>query len=144
MHASPFAAREDDIRADAVLLPGAAAGEVRMRLAAQGASCELTARLDAEGTLVVPAGQLCPVDLASDRTEGRAEARVLSGGGRIREDVLHLELTLSLSGAVRIRSGPGALGRVMSFPGSRRAPIAFAGEARGRATGRRDRSRAAQ
>lgn len=146
VHAPPLPESEDEVRADAVLTHGAAAGTVRLRLALPGAVCDFDAALGDAGELTIAPGQRCPVDLASESTEGRAEARVIAGGGRIADDVLQLELTAALTGSVQIRSA-GALGplsKVLSLPGSRGRPVAFEGEASGRAAGRRDRSRAAQ
>lgn len=143
--AQPFPAQESEVRADAVLAPGARAGEVRIRLAGEGFSCELTATMDASGALAFAQGQRCTADLRSDETEGRVEGRLSSGSGRLRDDVLDLQLAFALSGAVRLRSG-GALdsiGQVLSLPGSGGDPVPVRGEARGRAQGRRDRSRAA-
>ncbi len=142
LHARPFPEREDDVRADAILTQGAAEGKVRVRLAGKSAVCELDATVDDAGALTVPAGQRCPVNLASDRTEGLAEARVLSGKGRVENDVLRLELRGALTGNVRFRPGAlGALGRVLA---PRSAPVAFEGEAGGLASGHRDRSRASR
>ncbi len=145
LDARPFPPREEELHADVVLLPGAGPGAVRVRLAVVGARCELAATLDGAGVLTIAPGQRCPVDLASETTEGRAEARVLTGRGRVRDDVLDLELTAALTGTVQLRraGGLGSLGKVLSLPGSSDRPVAVEGEARGRAAGRRDRSRAA-
>lgn len=146
LDAPPFPAREDEVHADAVLAPGAAPGTVRLRLDVLGGSCALDATLDGAGALTIAPGQRCPVELASETTEGQAEARILAGRGRIQDGVLDLELDAAVTGSVRLRGGGalGSLGKVLSLPGSRERPVAFEGEARGRAAGRRDRSRAAQ
>ncbi len=144
--AQPFPSREDEIHADAVLSPGARAGQVHIHLAGQGVVCELSASLDAAGRLALAQGQRCIADLSSDQTEGQVEARLVSGAGRVRGEVLELELAFALSGSVRLRTGGSldALGRALSLPGAGGDPVPVRGEARGRAEGRRDRSRAAQ
>ncbi|HYD39579.1 MAG TPA: hypothetical protein VEB43_02025 [Anaeromyxobacter sp.] len=146
LDARPFPPQDDEVHADVTLLPGAAPGAVRVRLAVVGARCELDATLDRAGVFTIAPGQRCPVDLSGETTQGQAEARVVTGRGRVRDDVLDLELTAALSGTVQLRSAGrlGSLGKVLSLPGSRERPVAFEGEARGRAAGRRDRSRAAQ
>jgi hypothetical protein len=141
LDARPFPAREDALHADAIVV-SAAGGEVRMRLAGEGITCELAATRDGNGELGVAAGQRCRLALASNEGEARAEARVVSGSGRLRDDSLHLELKLSVNGSLRPRSALGSLGRVLSLPGSRAIP--FEGEAWGRAAGKRDRSRAGE
>jgi hypothetical protein len=145
IEASPFPARDEEIHADAVLSPGAGAGQVRIRLAGQGFACELLATVDAAGGLALAAGQRCTADLRSEETEGRVEARLLSGVGRVSEEALSLDLAFALSGSVRVRSGGGldALGQALSLPGADGEPVPIHGRARGRAEGRRDRSRAA-
>jgi hypothetical protein len=144
--ARPFPAADQEVRADAVLSPGARAGEVRIHLAAQGFACELAASRDAGGTLALPPGQRCAADLRSDEAEGHVEARLVAGSGSARGEVLELALDFALSGSVRARPGGtlDALGQVFSLPGAGRDPVPVRGEASGRAEGRRDRSKAAQ
>jgi len=144
--ARPFPARQDEVRADAVLSPGSRAGQVRIHLVGQGVVCELDASLDAAGGLALAQGQRCAADLATEETEGRVEARLVSGMGRLRDEVLELELAFALSGTVRLRAGGtlDALGKALSLPGAGGDPVPVRGQARGRAEGRRDRSRAGQ
>lgn len=144
--ARPFPARDDEVHADAVLSRGPAAGQVSIHLAGQGFTCELVASLDAAGALALAKDQRCTADLRSQETEGLVEGRLIAGTGRLRDDVLELDLAFALSGSVRLRSGGGLdeLGKVLSLPGSGGKPVPVRGEARGRAEGRRDRSRAAQ
>jgi hypothetical protein len=144
--ARPFPASEEEVHADAVVSPGPRAGEVRIRLAGEGFTCDLSASRDATGTLALAQGQRCTADLHSDETEGSVEARLVSGTGRLRPDVLELELAFALSGSVRFRDGGSleVLGKAFSLPGSVRDPAPVRGEASGRAQGRRDRSQAAQ
>lgn len=144
--ARPFPSADEEIRADAVLALGAAAGQVRIHLAGQGLTCDLTASLDQAGALSLAQGQRCTADLHSDETEGRVEARLVSGSGSLRDDVLALVLDFALSGSVRARSGGSleALGRALSLPGAGGDPVPVRGRAHGRAEGRRDHSRAAQ
>lgn len=144
--ARPFPATDEEVRADAVLSPGAAAGEVRIRLAGQGITCDLTASLDQAGALSLAQGQRCTADLRSDETEGRVEARLVSGSGSLRDEVLELVLDFALSGSVRARPGGSleTLGRALSLPGAGGDPVPVRGRAHGRAEGRRDQSRTAQ
>jgi hypothetical protein len=146
LDASPFPATDEEVHADAVLSPGSRPGELRIHLAAQGFACELAATVDAAGALALPQGQRCNVDLRSDRTDGRVDARLVSGRGRADGEVLELELAFALSGSVRLRGGGSleALGQILSLPGTSRDPLPVRGEASGRAAGQRDRSRAGQ
>lgn len=144
--ARPFPAGDEEVHADAVLSPGARAGEVRVHLAGQGLACDLAASMDATGALTLAQGQRCSIELRNDQAEGQVEARLVSGGGRLRGELLELDLAFALTGAVRLRSGGSldALGKALSLPGSGGEPVPVRGEARGRAQGSRDRSRAGQ
>ena len=144
--ARPFPATEQEVHADAVLSPGARAGEVRIHLAGQGFACELLAALDAAGTLTLTRGQRCTIAFLNDDTEGRIEAKLVSGRGRVSDEALRLELSFSLAGSVRLRPGGSlaALGQALSLPGAGGDPVPVRGEASGRAEGRRDRSRMAE
>lgn len=144
--ARPFPAGDEEVHADAVLSSGSRAGEVRIHLAGQGFACDLAASLGATGALALAQGQHCSLELHSDQAEGQVEARLVSGSGRLRGEVLELDLAFALIGAVRLRSGGSldALGKALSLPGSGGDPVPVRGEARGRAQGRRDRSRAGQ
>lgn len=142
--ARPFPSGDEEVHADAVLSPGARAGQVRIHLAGQGFACDLDASVDAAGALALAQGQRCSIELRSDQTEGQVEGRLVSGGGWLRGEVLELDLAFALTGAVRLRSGGSldALGKALSLPGAGGDPVPVRGEARGRAQGRRDRSRA--
>ncbi len=144
--ARPFPATDEEVHADAVLSPGARAGQVRIHLAGQGIGCDLAASLDATGTLALAQGQRCSIELRSDQAEGQVEARLVSGSGSLRDEVLVLELDFALSGSVRARPGGSleTLGRALSLPGAGGDPVPVRGRAHGRAEGRRDRSRTAQ
>jgi hypothetical protein len=143
--ARPFPAADQEVRADAVLSPGAGAHAVRIHLAGQGLTCDLAATLDAVGALALAQGQRCTADLRSEETEGRVEARLVSGSGTLRDEVLELALDFALSGWVRLRPGAtlDALRQVLPLPGTRGEPVPVRGQAHGRAQGRRDHSRAA-
>ncbi len=143
--ARPFPAHEDEIRADAVLSP-AGAGKVLIHLAGQGLACELAASLDPTGTIALAEGQRCISDLNGEGVEGHVEARLVSGKGSLRGEILALELAFALSGTVRLHTGGAlaALGGALSLPGAGGDPVPVRGEARGRAEGRRDRSKAAR
>lgn len=140
--ASPLPEREVDLHADAVLSPGAREGELRVRLAAEGASCALTALLAPGGALAFAPGQTCSVELRSPEAEGRVQARLTAGSGRARDGLLFLDLAFSLSGALRIRAAEDALGALLGAPGGGEAAVPVRGEARGSAQGHRDESRA--
>lgn len=129
--------RELALRADAVVSPGAAAGEVRVRLAARGQRCELGARLDGEGGLRFASGQACPVSLRDEATGAELTGTLRRGTGRIGDGRLSLELAFELGGVVRLGPPPGiAAGRPLEVP--------VAGSAVASARGNRDESRAAE
>ena len=142
--ATPFPAREQEIHADALITPGASADLVRIRVTAEGTSCELTASRDAAGRLWLPQGQRCTVDLRSDEAVGSIAARLVEGRGQVAGEALELEFAFSLSGALRFRPGSAldSLGEVLSLPGARGDPVPVRGQVRGKGEGRRDRSRA--
>jgi hypothetical protein len=143
--ARPFPAHDEALHADAVLVPGPAAGHLRVRLSGEGLSCELDASVGADGALSFAPGQRCRAVLRGGDAEGAVEARLTAGNGKVREEALSLALSFSISGAVRLRAG-GALdsvGELLSLPGAGGSEVQVSGEVRGRAEGRRDRSRAA-
>jgi hypothetical protein len=144
--ARPFPARDEELHADAVLARGEGASGVRLHLAGDGFACDLAGTLAADGALAFAPGQRCAADLRSDEVDGRVEARLRAGTGRVREEVLTLDLAFTLSGSVRVRSGGAldALSAVVPVPGAGGEPVPVSGEARGKAEGRRDRSRAGQ
>jgi hypothetical protein len=144
--ARPFPARDEELHADAVLVRGGGASEIRLRLAGDGFACDLAAKLGADGALAFAPGQRCVADLRSDEVDGRVEARLRAGTGRVHEDVLTLDLAFTLTGSVQVRSGGAldALSAVVPVPGAGGEPVPVSGEARGRGEGRRDRSRAAE
>jgi hypothetical protein len=144
--ARPFPARDEELHADAVLARGEGASGVRLHLAGDGFACDLAGTLAADGALAFAAGQRCVANLRSDEVDGRVEASLRAGSGWVREDVLTLDLAFTLSGSVRVRSGGAldALSAVVPVPGAGGEPVPVSGEARGKAEGRRDRSRAGQ
>ena len=141
---APFPAREEEIHLDAVIAPGPSADRVHLHLAAQGISCELSASLDAAGNLALSPGQRCTADFRGDEASGSLAARLLEGRGRVAGEALELALAFSLSGALRARPGSAldSLGEALSLPGAKGDLVPVHGEVRGRAEGRRDRSRA--
>jgi hypothetical protein len=145
LDARPFPARDEELHADAVLAPGRAPGQLRIRLSAEGLTCELAATLSADGGLAFAPGQRCDVELQGGEVEGKVGGRLLAGSGRVREELLTLELSFALAGAVRLRAGGtlDALGGLLALPGAGGSDLPVRGEVRGRAQGRRDRSRAA-
>jgi hypothetical protein len=141
--ARPFPPRQAELHADAVLTAGAGP-EVHVHLAGQGMTCDLTGTLDAGGALTLGPGQRCATDLAGDMVDGRVEAQLVSGTGRLRGEELELQVAFTVSGAVRLRRGGllQGMGSRLALPGaSDSLPVSGAGQAR--ASGRRDRSRAA-
>jgi len=146
VNARPLPAQEQELHADAVLSAGAGQGQVRLHLVGEGLACDLHGTLASDGALDLAPGQRCAADLRSEEVEGRVEAQLLSGSGRVRDEAMTLELAFALSGAVRVRSGGAldALSSILPVPGAGGEPVPVRGEARGRAEGRRDRSRAAE
>lgn len=141
--AHPFPPRQAELHADAVLTIGAG-DAVHVHIAGQGLSCDLTGTLDAEGTLTLGPGQRCATDLAGDVVDGRVEAQLVSGTGRLRGEELKLQLAFTVSGAVRLRHGGllQGIGSRLALPGAG-DPMPVRGAGQAQATGRRDRSRAA-
>jgi hypothetical protein len=93
----------------ALVNPGARPGDVELRLRAGGHDCDLRARRDRAGELVLAAGQTCRVALDGADARGTFEARLTSGGGRLRDGELALRLTFDVAGALRTRLAiPGA------------------------------------
>ena len=144
LDARPFPARDEEVHVDAVLIPGVAPGELRVRLMGDELDCELIAAIREESALSFAPGQRCRVQLRGGEAEGNIEARLLAGSGQVHEEVLSLELAFAVSGAVRLRAGGSleSLGGWFAVPGQG-SEIPVRGEVRGRAQGRRDRSRAA-
>jgi hypothetical protein len=140
VEARPLAPWDGELRADAVITKGERPGEVRLRLVGEGIACALVARLDAAGVLSVPPGQRCASPVRNAALDGRVEAVLASGSGRVVGEALELELAFTVSGAVRLQDGD-LLGALLPGAGE---PIPIRGEGRVRAAGRRDRSRAAE
>lgn len=139
--ASPILDREVDLHADAIVEPAGGPGAVRVRLAAEGHACALVARIEGDGALVLAPGQRCTVDVRTPELRGRVEARLRSGRGRLRDGRLALELLADLAGGLGVRAGGGqVLGAELPAAWTPEVPIR--GEARARAEGRRDASRA--
>lgn len=140
--ARPFPSQQAELHADAVLTEGDADGEVLLRLAGEGLTCELAGTLRPGGLLTLDQGQRCATDLRSDALAGRVEARLVTGAGRLRGDALDLELTFTVSGAVRLKGGGllDLLARRLALGGD---PVPVRGEGQAQATGWRDRSQAA-
>jgi hypothetical protein len=116
---------------------------VRARLAARGQRCVVEARLAPSGALAFAAGQRCRVVLDDESAKGTVDATLASGGGHALDGRLELDLAFRLEGAVQLRSGALAvLGTALGQSGLA-AEVPVSGEARARAEGRRDDSRAA-
>ncbi len=128
--ALPAIERDVELHADAILEPGARAGEVRAHFAAQGHVCDLLARIDLAGALWFEAGQRCTIDVDYPDARGRIEARLGSGHGRLQGDRLALELSWELSGILSL--------------GTTTPAVRVRGEARATAEGKRDESRATE
>lgn len=139
VEARPLAPWDGELRADAVLTKGERAGEVHLHLAGEGIACELTARLDAGGVLTIAPRQRCESAMRNAALDGRVEAALTSGTGKVVGEALELELAFTVSGAVRLQDG-NLLGTLVPGAGD---PVPIRGDGRARATGRRDRSRAA-
>lgn len=136
-------AQDVEARGDAVLEPGSGPGLVRARLAARGQRCVLEAKLAPGGDLTFAPGQRCRVVLDDADAKGTVDATLGSGGGRARDGLLTLDLAFRIEGAVALRSGSlELLGAAFGRPGLA-AEVPVSGEARARAEGRRDESRAA-
>lgn len=146
VEAHPFPAREAELHAD-VVVSERESGGIHLHVAGQGLTCELDGALDAAGTLTLARDQRCATPLDGDAFDGRVEARLVSGTGRLKGDALELDLAFTVSGEVRMKGGGmlGNLGRRLQLPGlgSGADPIPLSGEGQARASGRRDRSRAA-
>ncbi|HET6436747.1 MAG TPA: hypothetical protein VFG59_01705 [Anaeromyxobacter sp.] len=143
--ALPFPVRDQEIHADAVVRAGPSPGELEIHLLVEGYACDLAATSQRGGALRLAPGQNCRALFSGEEAEGRIEASLASGAGRLDEEALSLELVFTIGGSVRMREGGAldALGQALSLPGSGGSWTAVKGEARGRAEGRRDRSRAA-
>ncbi len=133
------------VHADALLLPGAGPRDLLVRLGAEGASCDLMARLDDGGTLSFAPPQRCDVALRGPDARGHVDARLRSGRGRLRDDQLELETSWDLDGTVSFRSGGRVqvLGSELVLPSGWTPELPVQGRAQASASGRRDRSRAA-
>lgn len=144
--AGPVLSREAEVRADAVLRRGDRPRALRVRLAAEGQACELDATLGERGALAFPAGQRCAFDLDDPGARGRVAATLRDGSGRVQERTLALDLVFELSGAVSLRTSERVevLGRTVDLPAAWTPELPVRGEARARAEGARDDSRAAE
>ncbi len=139
--ASPVIDRDVEVHADAVLDAGRGPREVRAHLVAEGAACDLVARLGGGGELSFEPGQTCHVPVDAPAVRGRVEARLRSGRGRVAGETLSLELAWDLDGAVTPPLGRAA--RALGIPSGSGAEIPVRGQARATAEGWRDNSRAA-
>jgi hypothetical protein len=141
--ASPLPGQSTELRADAVLRPGAGPRQIRARLAAQGHACELSGRLDPDGAIAFDAGQRCQVDLDGPEARGRVEARLQSGRGQLTGRDLSLDLTWEIAGTVSLSTGGVRMpGLDLEVPATWTPATPVRGEARATATGTRDDSRA--
>ncbi len=138
----PFPPRQAELHADAVVTSRDAGG-VHLQLSGPGMTCDLEGTVDAGGTLTLARGQRCASDLRNDLVDGRLEARLVSGSGWLRGDQLELEVSFTVSGAIRLKS-TGLLGDLATrlSGGTTAEPVPVNGEGRARARGWRDRSRA--
>lgn len=136
-------AQETEEHGDATVEPGSGPGLVRVRMAARGQRCLFEARLAGEGALAFAPGQRCRVVLDDEEAKGTVDATLAAGSGRARDGLLTLDLAFRVEGAVRLR--PGSLDLLGAAIGARglSAEVPISGEARARAEGRRDESRAA-
>ena len=143
VHAGGLLDRE--VREDArVTLAPAAAGRVRVRLAARGKSCELAARAGSRGELTFEPGQRCALDLDEEDARGRVVATLGSGTGRAHGDALELTLAWELSGAVSMRVGGQrieVMGSEIEVPDSWAPEVPVRGTADARGEGRRSGAR---
>ncbi len=103
--ASGLIDEDAELRADALLAPGAGPRDVRVRVAAQGHTCDLLARMDGEGALVLNPGQRCPVALDTEKARGKIDLVVKTGKGQVRGDHLSLALTCDVTGSLQFRTG---------------------------------------
>lgn len=144
VEAHPFPAREAELHAD-VIVTEREEGGIHLHVAGQGLTCELDATLDAAGAVTIARGQRCATPLDGDAFEGRVEARLVSGTGRLRGDQLELDLAFTVSGEVRMKGGGllGNIGRRLQLPGTGADAVPLSGEGQARGRGWRDRSRAA-
>ena len=127
--------RDLELRADVVLEPASREGEVRARVASSGHTCQLTAKVAADGALRFPPGQRCTILLDEPETKGTVEATLRSGRGRVADRRIELQLRLGLEGQVRVATGP--------IPGlAAETELPVSGEAAVEADGTRDDSRA--
>jgi hypothetical protein len=104
LRAPPAFDRTVKVRADAVLLSGSRAGDIRVRLASGGQACDLVARLERTGELVFARDQVCPIDIQSPDARGHVQARLRAGRGRLEGDQLDLSLSCRLDGGVKWRA----------------------------------------
>jgi hypothetical protein len=133
---APLPSPELELHADAVLEP-AGPGQVRAHLASGGHACDLRARLAPDGTLSFPAGQRCALELRPpEEARGHVDLLLREGTGRVRGEILTLDLTVDLDGTV-------SLGGAGGWAGAWSTEVPIHGEAHAVAEGRRDRSRAA-
>jgi hypothetical protein len=101
--------REEQVEVLALVGPGASARDVRLQLRARGQICDLHARREARGELVLPSGQSCRFSLDVPEARGDFDARLTAGGGTLRDGELALRLRFEVAG--RLRAGlelPGA------------------------------------
>jgi hypothetical protein len=132
-----------EARGDAIVRTGPA-GAVRLRLAAEGQACELSAKRAEDGALSFDAGQRCAFDLREEDARGHVEARLRSGRGRLRDRRLTLDLAFDLSGAVAVKTAAKVQVFGMEIPSAWTPEIPLDGAATVQVEGDRDESRAAQ
>ena len=143
--AGPALDRTVEVHADALVGRGDSPQALVLTLGAEGARCRLAARVEVGGALTLPPGQQCRLDLASPDARGRLGVELRAGGGRLADDALALELSARIDGEVSLRAGGtvDVLGRQVDVPSGWTPPVPVHGEARARAQGGRDHSRAA-
>lgn len=144
--AGPVLSRRVEARADAVVSRGASARAVRVRVLAEGRSCELAATVGEGGALAFEAGQRCAFDVSDPDARGHVEARLRSGAGRCEGGRLSLDLAFELGGTLAIRTGQRVevMGQTIELPQAWTPELPVRGEARATAEGKRDDSRAGE
>ncbi len=113
VRAAPVVEERFEREVEVTLSPGGRDGALRVRLASEGYSCDLKARLSAGGRIAFDPQQRCPLRVAEPAARGLVEARLESGGGRLQGDRLELDVSWALAGSVSLLVG----GRTMEVLG---------------------------
>jgi hypothetical protein len=144
--AGPALDRTVPVHADALVERTGSPGSLRLTVGAAGTRCQIAARIAAGGALSLAPGQRCALDLDSAEARGHLDVVLRSGAGRLSDDVLALEIACDINGQVSLRTGgpTRVLGQQVDLPAGWTPAVPVNGEARARAEGGRDHSRAAQ